>query len=380
MDRKHIFITSLLFFVGMIIAFLSGYYLQPLLDNDKGELSILKEAYNLILEHGYYDPPEGKEMEYGMIQGMLNAYGDPFSTFNQPVQHELTNDLLKGEYGGIGVDLERNHDGSVSLFPYPNSSAAIAGILENDILLQVDDLIFGPEIVLDEINAILRGVITEKVKLRIHRPMTNETMVFDVDREIISIPSVTYHASRSYPFYGILKINILSETTPEEIEKAINALIHLEIEHLILDLRSNYGGLLQSGIDSASLFSGEGIIIYQQYKDMPIDSIETEKTGKFKDLPISILVNKTTASAAEIFAGILQYQGRAKIYGSNTFGKDSIQLIFELDDKSSLHVTTARWWIPSTPEGFSEHGLIPDVSLDIDDMSLDSIIEVINNQ
>jgi carboxyl-terminal processing protease len=130
---------------------------------------------------------------------------------------------------------------------------------------------------------------------------------------------------------------------------------------LVLDLRDNFGGLLTAGVDTARLFLRQGTVIEQQYKGKAVETFRVEKPGPLAEIPLAILINQHTASAAEIIAGALQAQGRARLVGAPSYGKDTIQLVFNLKDDSSLHVTSARWWIPDLAAPLGGNGLQPDV-------------------
>ena len=129
----------------------------------------------------------------------------------------------------------------------------------------------------------------------------------------------------------------------------------------VLDLRDNFGGLLDAGVDIARLFLADGIVIEQQYRGEAVQTFKVERKGALANVPLAILVNQHTASAAEIVAGALQQQQRAVLIGSASYGKDSIQLVFNLSDGSSLHVTSAKWWIPGLQPPLGENGLQPDL-------------------
>ncbi len=132
----------------------------------------------------------------------------------------------------------------------------------------------------------------------------------------------------------------------------------------VLDLRDNPGGLLDAGVDIARLFLKEGSVMQQQYRGQEVKTFEVEKPGPLADLPLAVLINHGSASAAEIAAGALQAHRRATLIGEPSYGKDSIQLVFTLQDGSSLHVTSAQWWIPGLQKPVGEQGLQPDILID----------------
>ncbi len=302
-------------------------------------------------------------MEYGAIHGMVGAYGDPHTRFVEPVQAEFNNDRLTGSYGGIGAQLSRDADGFIVLHPYPESPASEAGIEDGDRLIQVDDLEITPNIPMDEVIAEIRGPEGKKVDLVITRPPDFSEMKFSVKRAEILLPSVAYHLDATEPLLGVVQVNVIASSTPAEIKEAVADLQSRGATHFALDLRSNGGGLLIEGVDIARLFLTEGIVIQQQYKGEDVKTYEVEELGPLKDIPLIILVDQYTASAAEIISGAMQNHDRAPLIGTPTFGKDSVQLVFELQDNSSLSVTSAKWWIPGLEPPLGEGGLQPDITV-----------------
>ena len=132
----------------------------------------------------------------------------------------------------------------------------------------------------------------------------------------------------------------------------------------VIDLRNNPGGLLDAGVNIARLFLKDGDVLAQQYRGQEVETFQVEQPGSLSDLPVVILVNHGSASSAEIIAGALQVHQRAYLVGESTFGKDTIQLVFNLSDSSSMHVTAARWWIPGLEPPVGGNGLQPDVLID----------------
>jgi len=294
---------------------------------------------------------------------MVNAYGDPYTRFVEPVQAELNNDTLAGSYGGIGAQMERDADGFVVLHPFPESPASEAGIQDGDRLIKIDDVEITPETPMDDVVAAVRGPKNKKVTLVIVRPPDNTKIEFSVKRAEIPLPSVTYHLNADENRLGIVRVNVIAASTPDEIQEAVSNLQSRGATHFTLDLRGNGGGLLNEGVDIARLFLTEGSVIQQQYKGEDIKTYKVEKPGPLKDIPLTVLVDGNTASAAEIISGALQNHERAPLIGTPTFGKDSVQLVFELQDKSSLHVTSAKWWVPGLEPPIGEGGLQPNITV-----------------
>lgn len=349
--------------LGIIIstAFATGFLAHEFLFPTENNFVILQEAQNILKNHALEDLPPEPSLEYGMIHGMLQAYGDPHTRFVEPAQTELNNDDLEGSYGGIGASLDKDPEGFVILHPFPEGPATEAGIIDGDRLILVDDLELSPEIELNQVEAALRGPVGDPVSLRISRPPTYQPLDFKIKRQSIPLPSVTWYLAPADTTLGIIKINLIAASTADEIISAVEALDAKKATHYALDLRGNGGGLLTAGADIARLFLESGEVLSERYRDKEPETYAVRKPGPLTDIPLVVLINDSTASAAEIVAGALQAHGRAVLIGQPTFGKDSIQLAFDLSDGSSIHVTAAKWWIPGLEINIAEIGLQPDL-------------------
>jgi carboxyl-terminal processing protease len=363
------FLFTLFFLTVVVVSFLSGYLVRDYRLIRQSTFPILFQAYDILLNHGYADPPPNPALEYGMIRGMISAYGDPYTSFAEPVQHELETNSIQGSFGGIGANLGNDSLGYYVLFPYPESPASKAGVQEGDRLIQVDDLVILPETSPDVIQAALRGPVGEEVLLRIAISPGYEEVLISITREEIPLPSVTWHLVPSDQRLGVIDLNIVADTTHDEILIAVHDLQARGATAFVLDLRDNFGGLLDAGIDIARLFLTSGVIIEQEYRGQSIQTFSVNSPGELVDLPLVIFINHNTASAAEIIAGTLQAHHRAILIGAPTFGKDTIQLVFELDDGSSLHVTAAHWWFPGLNNSIAPDGLLPDIAIELQDSS-----------
>ena len=367
-NLKSILFLMLLHTILTATAFTTGYLVRDHQTTQATNFSILTQAYNILRNHGLKELPTFSDLEYGMVRGMLQVYDEPHTVFLEPPQHELETNQLQGKFGGIGSRLERDPDGYILLFPFPDSPAAQSGVQEGDRLLAVEELQVKAETDMDDVLAAVRGQVGEKVTLVIgHAPLYQPVAVI-IKRDEVSLPSVTWNITPDEPRVGLVQINTIAATTPEETEKAIEDLLERGATHFALDLRYNFGGLVDAGVDTARLFLvKDDTIIKEQYRDQEEKAFLVEKDGPFAELPLVVLVSKNTASAAEIIAGSLQGQGRTVLIGVPTYGKDSIQLIFDLEDGSSIHVTSARWWIPGYGP-ITGTGLLPDIILTEEEM------------
>ncbi len=366
-EFKQAYVITLLAIVCLAAGFAGGYLVKSVQAASSQNWPILEQAYQILLDHGLQEAPDTKALEYGMIKGMVQAYDDPYTIFTEPVQHELESNTLQGSFGGIGVRLGRDGEGHVVLYPLPDSPAQEAGVLENDRLLEVMDLTITNSTTDEEVQAALRGPVGELVKITVARAPDYQPLVLSIKRAEIPLPSVTWHIDPDASTLGVIEINVIAASTPDEIETAVKDLESRGAEAYILDLRDNYGGLLTAGVDTARLFLADGVVIDQQFRGEPVETFRVEKPGLFIDLPLAVLVNENTASAAEIIAGAIKANRRAKLVGRPTYGKNTIQLVFDLKDGSSLHVTAAQWWIPGMDAGSQDKGVEPDIEVNAQD-------------
>ena len=374
MNKKRFFLPLFLALQLLIImgAFGLGYIIanNRSLD-DKEQFPVLNEALEILEKYGLYEVTDQMNLEYGMIRGMLQEYGDPFTAHIEPVQNELQSDQLAGSYGGIGSMIEYREDGFYYLLPYPNSPASNAGIQEHDRLVAVDGAAIDTFADVNALASAVRGETGTRVEIMISKSpdyLIEET--YRIKREEVPLPSLLAYQDDTYPEIGIINIHIIADSSADELKTAITELQNKGADKFVLDLRNNGGGLLDAGIELAELFLEKGdTIIHQQAKGEPEKKVAASKNGKFNDLPIVILTNENTASAAEIFAGALQANDRALLIGKQTYGKNTIQLVFNLQDDSSFRVTNANWWFPDIDTFTAGNGLIPDIAFnDIDSM------------
>jgi carboxyl-terminal processing protease len=353
---------NLLVVIAVMGAFSAGFlYHQQQIGRN---FPILQEAYQLLDEHGLKAQPTPPGLEYGMIRGMVQAYDDPYTLFLEPPQNELEGNRLEGRYGGIGADLKPDAQGSFRLYPYLDGPAATAGVLDGDLLLKVDDLVVTQQLPAETVLAALRGPVGETVRLEIGRAAETAPLSMSIEFAEYPLPSVTWRPIPEEPRLGVIQVNLIAASTGDEIQHAVEDLSKRGVTHYALDLRDNPGGLLDSGVDIARLFLKDGLVMEQQYRGREAQRYSVEKPGPLADIPLVVLINQGSASAAEIAAGALKARRRAMVIGEPSYGKDSIQLVFTLQDGSSMHVTSARWWIPGLQETIHENGIQPDIPVD----------------
>jgi carboxyl-terminal processing protease len=190
----------------------------------------------------------------------------------------------------------------------------------------------------------------------------------------VELPSVVWRVLEQDASIGLVDIDRFSDRTAAETRTALTELFKAGVSAVIIDLRGNGGGLLQSGVDTAELFLDGGVILYHARRDHAEETLTAAAGGLAAATPLAVLVDGGSASAAEILAGALRDRKRAPLIGQKTFGKGSVQLIFELEDKSSLHVTNARWYTPTRTE-LDKQGLEPDIAIEPGTVDTDTVLQ-----
>jgi carboxyl-terminal processing protease len=360
--------------IVFILGFGSGYALSAgRYSHFLARTDLIREADDLVATHYSGPLPDTDLLQRGMIRGMLEAVGDPYTTYQTPSEGELEKGALEGEFGGIGAVLSAT-DGTVYLVPYVGGPAALAGILEGDQLLQVDGLRIEANLPLGDISAAIRGDPGTDVALRIARGPQLQNLEYVITRRVIPLPSVTAYVSPLDREIGIIRLTNFTQNSADEVGGAIEDLLARGVSSLILDVRGNPGGLLDAALDVADLFIDQGIILIEGADDEPQVKHLANNPSLAEDLPLIVLVDGGTASAAEVVASALAANGRAVTIGAPTFGKGSVQSIFGLSDGSTLHITTARWF---TPDGMAldQVGLFPMIEVPQDDLANDTAMQ-----
>ncbi|HWR65594.1 MAG TPA: S41 family peptidase [Bellilinea sp.] len=347
------------------IAFMAGY----LTNNGYTQFSydIYDQAYKILEQNGIKDMPSDQQTEYALIRGLIQAYDDPYTVFVEPPQHELETNQLEGKFGGIGAALQRDTQGVLRVYPYTNSPASEAGVPDGSQLLSVDDLTVTTDTPDDAVISALRGKVGSRVTISVLPQGVTDPAEFSIERREFGIPSVSWQIVPEQPELGIVKIISMTATTADEVDAAIQEITAKGVSVVILDLRDNGGGLVEAGVDVVKLFAHAGSNIIEQHYPNQSDMISKGLTdGKYVDLPLLIFANRNTASSAEIVVGALQALDRVTVIGEQTFGKDTIQLVFDLTDGSSIHVSAAQWELPENPAFTSGAGLLPNIPLTLE--------------
>ncbi len=350
----------------ILAGFTAGYSSRNRLILPFSRYPLVEEAHKLLATHFLGELPDTTSLQRGMIRGLVDQTGDPFTVYVEPASHELESDALSGEYGGIGAFLSYDDERNVQLIPFEGGPAARAGVVEGDVLLQIDDTPVEELENLDEVSALIRGPEGTSVSLLLApRSEGDPPLRITIQRESIPLPSVSSFLMPGNPDIGVIRISSFSEKTRSEVEEAYQDLSGRGVGALVLDLRGNSGGLLESSLEVARFFLDAGLIIVEDRGESGEEIYRVGSPGPGASDPLVVLVDGGTASGAEVVAAALQSNARAPLIGSKTFGKGSVQAVLTLSDGSSLHVTTARWLTPERV-ALDGTGLLPDVEIQPD--------------
>ncbi len=339
---------------------------------------ILKREY--LLSESLKD----QDLIYGAISGLVNAVGDPYTMFVEPVSASIMDEDMQGSFEGIGASVEMIAERLTIVQPLPNSPAEAAGIQAGDVILAVDgESIEG----LDALSAIslIRGPRGTVVQLLIQRQGVENPFVLQVERDRVELEVIEARMLEGNIAY--LRLTEFNAISVKHVRNALRQLLREEPIGLILDLRGNPGGYLQQSVDIASEFlPRDTLVLTEEQRDKKPNKYYARRSGLAVEVPLVVLVDQGSASASEIVAGAIQAHGRGVLVGQPTFGKGSVQTTHTLEDGSSLRVTVARWYLP-TGESLSGNGLTPDIVVDITpddlaagrDMQLEAAIEQFTN-
>jgi carboxyl-terminal processing protease len=337
---------------------------------DAGNFDQLEEVRALIDAEYYYlpDDPAAREafdqkLEYDAIRGMTEGLQDDYTAFLPPSEQAPVAEQMSGEYDGIGVWVEYPDGKFQVVSPMPGSPAESAGIKAGDIILEADGhplTGIGEEAAL----LLLRGPAGTSVTLTIQRLGVDSPITLQVVRDKIATPAVFYEF---LPESGVarIQVTVFGDKTTEQLDAAIKSAHEDGATGIVLDLRNNGGGWVESAQDMIGRFvpPERGVALYEDTNPQD-DHLDPEpiKAGSVTEynLPLVVLVNDGTASASEIVAGALRDYGRAKIVGTETFGKGSVQHVHDFKDGSSARITFAEWLTPSKT-AIQGQGLLPDL-------------------
>ena len=308
-------------------------------------------------------PVTKEDMVRGAIAGLVKSYGDPYTIYMPPEDATMFAQEISGNFSGVGMEVGMRDDIVTVIAPLPESPAEKAGILAGDTLVRINGE-STDGMGTDEAVQRIRGEAGTEVTLSIYRKGDEEIRDITIVRQTITIPTSKTEIKDDTFVIALYSFNAIAE---QEMQLALREYIESGKKNLILDLRGNPGGYLESAVSIASYFLPLGkVVVRENYGDDSKEELHRSfgrELGAYAPKKLVVLVDGGSASASEILAGALKEHGVAKVIGSQTFGKGSVQELVELPDASSLKVTIARWLTPNG-NSISGSGVTPDVVID----------------
>ena len=345
------------------------------------KVSELKE----LIDQNYMGDVDEKQLEEGIYKGFISGLDDPYSVYYDEEETKSLYETTEGEYQGIGAVLSQNmNTGIITLVQiYDDSPAMKAGLKDNDILYKVN----GEEVTGVELTEVVSHIKGEKgttVEMTVLRGADNEEVTVTATRDTVEAQTVKYRMMDGQ--IGYVSVSEFDSVTYDQYQKALKDLEGQGMKGLVVDLRNNPGGNLNTVCDMLDLMLPKGLIVYTEDKDGNRQEASSDDENQFT-LPLAVLVNGNSASASEIYAGAIQDYGIGDIVGTQTYGKGVVQQIFDLKDDTCVKLTIAKYF---TPKGRSINGkgITPDIEVEYEadennpeaDNQLDKAVETIKNK
>lgn len=367
-EKRSGLVIFLLAFVGITAIFGTGFWLgrseritifRSSSGGAEGGSRTIQRAYDEILGKGF-DPPAPDVLARTAIQGMVRSLKrseDPYAFFYSPPRYRQFQEMTSGEFSGIGVALNRGKGGLRITSILPETPALEVGLKRGDIIRRVNGMKVS-RLDLEEAVAHIKGPEGTEVTLQIERG--SDLMSFTIERAAIELPNLEAKL-RKKDQLGYIRLYGFTRGAGDEVRTEVDRLLDKGARGIIFDLRDNGGGLVTEGIEVASVFIEEGeVVTVRARSEAP--EVFTAEGEAFEDVPLVVLVNGGTASAAEIVAGAVQDRERADLVGVRTYGKGAVQTVIDLPDGSGLKFTTAAYYTPSG-KNLAGKGLTPDVKV-----------------
>lgn len=332
-----------------------------------GDMNIFWDTWEVILQKyvNRQNLDTSKIIE-GATKGLVESLGDPYSEFLNAKENEALSQELSGEFFGVGMEIGRKNNTILVISPLPGTPAEKAGLQPNDIILKIDKQETN-DLSSSEAANLIRGPKGTIVTLTIYRPAWNEAKEIKIIRDRIVVPSLKWQMLNDgialNKRIAYLRIYSFNQPLTFDFYQAAFQIINANPAGLIIDLRNNPGGYLDSVINIGGwLLSKGGIVLKEDFGNSEIKIYRANGNSVLKDIPTVVLINEGTASASEILAGALRDDRGVKLIGLKTFGKGSVQELVSLENNNSLKITIAKWL---TPNGtiIQDNGLIPDMEI-----------------
>ena len=319
------------------------------------------EVWSKLKEKYYEKDVTDKQMFYGALQGLAGSMGDPYTMYFDPKEANDFQQSLSGTFSGIGAEIGLRENRVTIIAPLPETPAEKAGLKAGDVIVTIDTKDTAGMSV-EEAVSLIRGEKGTKVVLSVYRPSTKKDP-YDVEitRETIQVKSVKVEWPEDK--IALIEVTNFNTDTKEGFDKAVSEVLKKDPKGIILDLRNNPGGFLDTAVAMAGEWLGDSIIVKERRQGQIIEQLRSSGKARLRGIPTIVLVNQGSASASEIVSGALQDAKAATVVGMKTFGKGSVQDYLNLSDGSALKVTIAEWLTPSG-RTINKTGLEPDVVVD----------------
>lgn len=318
-------------------------------------------VFDLIRDE-YLEPASTDQLVDGATRGIVSALKDPYSTYLDAQENEKLFEQIEGKFGGVGILLSvKDPKKLVVMRPLKSTPAAKAGIQPGDVILKIDNTDTSA-IEQDKAVALMRGDPGTKVTLVLYRESENRDVTVTLTREKITVPTVEGKALPGHPEMAYIEISQFALETGNDLAEALKSLDIKKYKGIILDLRYNPGGKLESAVQAASYFIPPGPVTYIVDKNGNVDT--KNAADNYLNMPLVVLVNGESASAAEIVSGAIKDKGTGTLIGVKTFGKGIVQTIFPLDSGTSVKLTTAKYLTPNKLD-IHKKGIEPDVQVEL---------------
>ena len=320
-----------------------------------------------LIDEEYLDEKDEDSLREGLYAGLMSGLNDPYSVYYTAEQYKELNTSNEGSYVGIGAVLQKDEDGGAQIVQlYEGGSGEQAGLKKGDVLKAID----GEDVTEKEtadIAAMIRESDKDSVTLTVQRAEQKETLDIKVEIRDVEIQTVSHEMLDDET--GYIRISEFSEVTSNQYKKAFEDLQDKGIKKLVVDLRNNPGGLLNAVCDVLRQILPEGLIVYTEDKNGKKEEEKCDGKNEL-NMPLAVLVNGSSASASEIFAGAVKDYGIGMIVGTTTYGKGVVQTIQPLTDGSAVKITIAKYFTPKGND-INKKGITPDVEAELSEGSAD---------